>query len=261
LWGRVLDALGGRRDGDVVLLPGGMRLRLAEDPRWDFLPGGALPALVRDGGVPVAAVADIPAVYGGAPVLLVDLRAVPGRGARVGTDRLGPVLAELLDGSLGFDELVRGMDRYGTYQGDGGAPATPTPTAVVRTGFPPLPAGEAPLLVRTDFTDDRSWRALVDTLDRLGQDTDETVELGAVVVDELAFEHLQPQQVPALVPPDEHTVMVALADATTLTDPAHPLLVVDLYDTPGQVTRVPVAEAGSMAANLEISNMDFADFG
>ncbi|WP_433143583.1 DUF6924 domain-containing protein [Actinomadura nitritigenes] len=64
---------------------------------------------------------------------------------------------------------------------------------------------------------------------------------------------------PATRAPDVHTTMVALADAEALADPARPLLVADLYDTPGQVARVPLDEAGSMAADLEIANMDFAD--
>ncbi|GAA4639699.1 hypothetical protein GCM10023196_102370 [Actinoallomurus vinaceus] len=270
-WGEVLGALRGRQDGDAVVLDdGGVRLRLAEDPGWDYLQGGNLPALVPEGSAapPIAAVVDIPVVYGGAAVLLVDLREIPGRGVRVPGDDLGRVLAALLGGSLRFDELVHGMDRFGVYQGDGWAPAIPTPTTVVRASFPRLPATEMTLLVRTDFTDDRAWRALVDALGEpdedggfsAGEGLSDRVELSAVVVDDREFEHLQPGQVPALVPPGEHTTMVALADAATMADPAHPVLVVDLYDTPGQVTRIPLAEAGSMAANLEISNMDFADF-
>jgi hypothetical protein len=201
-------------------------------------------------------------------VLLVDLQDIPGRGVRVEADELGRVLTELLGGSLRFDELVRGMDRFGTYHGDGGAPATPTPTTVVRASFPQLPASETTLLVRTDFTDDQGWRALMGALGESDENgrlpeseaSYDHIDLSAFVVDDRAFEHLQAGQVPALVPPDEHTTMVALADAASMADPAHLLLVVDLYDTPGQAARIPLAEAGSMAVNLEIANMDFADF-
>jgi hypothetical protein len=269
-WGEVLDILDGRRDRDTVVLGnGGVQLRTTEHPRWDFLHGGNFPALVAEGsGAPVAVLVDIPAVYGGGAVLLVDLRDIPGRGVRISADDLGGVLAELLGGSLRFDELVRGMDRFGIYHGDNGAPAIPTPTRVIRSSFPQLPVSEMTLLVRTDFTDEQGWRAFAGALDgseedgRLpaGEEFYDAVELSALVVDDRGFEHLQPGQVPALVPPDEHTTMVALADAATLADPAHPLLVVDLYDTPGQAARVPLAEAGSMAVNLEIANMDFGDF-
>jgi hypothetical protein len=250
----------------VVLGEGGVRLRLAEHPRWDFLHGGNIPALVPGGGEapPVAVLADIAAVYSDY-LLLVDLRGIPGRGVRVPADELGRVLSEVLSGSLPFDELVRGMDRWGLYQGDSGTPAIPTPTTVVRASFPRLPATGGTLLVRTDFTDDQGWRVLMDALGEPDEDEpdetlDDEVALDALVVDDRRFEHLQPGQVPALVPPVEHTTMVALADAATMADPVHPLFVVDLYDTPGMAARIPLAEAGSMAVNLEIANMDFADF-
>jgi hypothetical protein len=267
-WDEVLGALGGRRDGDVVTLDdGGARLRLAEHPRWDFLHGGNFPALLpEDGEVPpLVALADLSAVYGAGAVLLVDLKVIPGRGVRVPADALGRVLAQLLGGSLHFDELVRGMDRNGYYPSPWNGPATSVPTTVVRASYPPLPATELTLLVRTDFTDDASWRALMEAHGKLpkngGDDEfDLEFQLESVVVDDREFEHLQPGQVPALVPPEEHTIMVALADAETMADPKHPLFVVDLYDTPGQATRVPLAEAGLMAVNLEIANMDFSDF-
>ncbi|MER6810023.1 hypothetical protein ABT299_12150 [Spirillospora sp. NPDC000708] len=272
-WGGALTALGGRREGDTVTLDGGVRLRLAEHPGWDYLHGGDFPALAAaDGPAPQVIVhADIPVVFGGDDPLVVDMRDVPGRGVRVAANDLGRVLADLASGALRFDELVQGMDRCGRYRGDGGAPETPTPTAVVRTSFPRLPAGGGTILVRTDFLDDAGWRALLGALpdpEPDGEPEDgeygDHVDLDPVVVDDPAYADLQPGQVPALVPPgrspDGHTTMVALADAEALADPARPLLVVDLYDTPGQVARVPLDEAGSMAANLEIANMDFADF-
>jgi hypothetical protein len=54
--------------------------------------------------------------------------------------------------------------------------------------------------------------------------------------------------------------MVALADDVTMADPARPLLVVDLYDTPGHAIRVPLNVVGAMACNLEIANMDFYEY-
>ena len=272
-WDEVLRFLGSRGGGETILLDdGGVRLRPTQNPGWDFLHAGNFPALAPQGAAtpPVVVLVDIPAVYGKDAVMLVDLREIPGRGVRVPADGLGRVLAGLLDGRLRFDDLVRGMDRYGRYLGDGGAPATATPTTVTtvtRTSFPQLPAVESTVLVRTDFADEQGWRALVEALGTDDEDdawpdagSYDAPMLRAVVVDDRAFEQLQPGQVPALVPPDEHTTMVALADAATMADPAFPLLVVDLYDTPGQVTRIPLAEAGPMAVNLEISNMDFADF-
>ncbi|MGW0883202.1 DUF6924 domain-containing protein [Streptomyces sp. NPDC002671] len=275
LWGGLLHEIGGRRERDVLVLgDGGVRLRLVEGSGWNFLHGGNVPALVPGGGLvpPVAVLADIPVVYGGAGPLLVDLAAIPGRGVRVPSARLGEILAALLGGALAFDDLVRGMDRFGMYQGDGGRPAFRAPTTQPRRSFPALPSTAVALLVRTSFNDEEGWRALLDELGGADEegwigaelDPDEIDEdhypLTALVVDDRAFDGLPPGQVPALVPPEEHTTMVALADVRTFAESGRPLTVVDLYDTPGHCAVLPCREVGSMACNLEISNMDFHDF-
>ncbi|WP_308013847.1 DUF6924 domain-containing protein [Streptantibioticus parmotrematis] len=270
-WGGVLERLGAGPEDATIPLDGGVTLRVAHDVAWDQVPGGALPALLPVGttAAPVVAVADISAVYGDSGLLLVDARDMPGRGVRVADGRLASVLRQLVEGKLEFADLVRGMDRWGTYEGDGGDQATPTPTDVVRTGFPPLPAAEdLTLLVRTDFHDEEGWRAVLDSvaayddegIDDEGDEEEDVIALRAVVVDDRAYEGLMPGQVPALVPAGPSTVMVALADAVTMSEPDRPLYAVDLHDTPGQAARVALDEAGSMAANLEIANMDFADF-
>ncbi|GAA1724995.1 DUF6924 domain-containing protein [Streptomyces yatensis] len=274
LWGGLVDGIGGRREGHALILEGGVRLRLVEGQGWDYLHGGNVPALVPGGGLvpPVVVLADIPVVYGGDGPLLVDLAVIPGRGVRVPPARLGEILAALLGGRLAFDDLVRDMDVYGMYQGDGGRPAFPTPTVPPLRSFPALPATEAALLVRTSFDDEEGWRALLDELGGadedgwVGADVDpdeidpEHYPLTALVVDDRAFEGLGPGQVPVLVPPTEHTTLVALADATTFAEPGRPLTVVDLYDTPGQSAVLPCRHVGSLVCNLEISNMDFHEF-
>ncbi|MFF3991588.1 DUF6924 domain-containing protein [Streptomyces sp. NPDC001797] len=276
LWGGLLDEIAARREDDGLVLEGsGVRLRMVEDSGWGFLHGGNVPALVPGSSPvpPVVVMADIPVVYGGDGPLLVDLAAIPGRGVRMPSARLGEILADLLDGTLTFDDLVRDMDRYGTYQGDGGRPAFPTPTSTPpHRSFPPFPSTAAALLVRTCFDDEAGWQALLGELGGtdangwVGADLDpdeideEHYPLTALVVSNPAFEGLQPGQVPALVPPDEHTTLVALADGRTFTEPELPLTVVDLYDTPGQQAVLPCREVGSMACNLEIANMDFYEF-
>ncbi|GAA0508294.1 MULTISPECIES: DUF6924 domain-containing protein [Streptomyces] len=197
---------------------------------------------------------------------------MPGRGVRVPPARLGEILAALLSGALAFEDLVRNMDVYGMYQGGGGRPAFPTPTVPPLRSFPALPATDVALLVRTSFDDEGGWRALLDELGGadedswVGADPDpdeidpEHYPLTALVVDDRAFEGLGPGQVPALVPPTEHTTLVALADARAFAEPGRPLTVVDLYDTPGQPAVLPCRQVGSMACNLEIGNMDFHEF-
>ncbi|MFI2206584.1 DUF6924 domain-containing protein [Streptomyces sp. NPDC020192] len=275
LWGGLLNELEGHRESDVLDLgDSGVRLHLVEDRGWDYLHGGNVPALVAGSGLvpPVVVLADIPVVYGGDGPLLVDLAAIPGRGVRVPSARLGEILSALLGGALAFDDLVSDMDRYGMYQGAGGRPAFPAPTVPPRRSFPALPSTGAALLVRTSFDDGDGWCALLDELGGadedgwVGADLDpdeidvEHYPLTALVVDDRAFEGLLPGQVPALVPPGEHTTLVALAVARTFAEPGRPLTVVDLYDTPGQSAVLPCRMVGSMACNLEIANMDFHEF-
>jgi hypothetical protein len=275
-WDHVPDSLGGHWDGDDFLVLGesGIRLRGVKDPGWGYLQGGSFPALVPEGSqAPVVALADSTVTCGAGPVLLIDLREVPGRGVRVPAGWLVRVLGGLWEGTIRFDELVDGMDTTGTYLGDCGSPSNPTPTAVVRSGFPLFPtvaADEVTLLVRTDFSDPDGWRALLDELGGVDEDNMTEIDfdrieaeepsLTSLVVDDRAFESLQPGQIPALVPPGTQFTMVALADDVTMADPARPLLVVDLYDTPGHAIRVPLNVVGAMACNLEIANMDFYEY-
>lgn len=274
LWGGLLNEIRGRREGDVLVVDGDVRLRLVAGPAWNSLHGGNVPAVVPGGGPAqqVAVLADISVAYGGDGPLLIDLADAPGRGVRVPPARLGEVLTAVTSGALTFDHLVREMDVFGMYQGDGGRPAFPAPTAPPRRAFPALPATDAALLVRTCFDDEDGWRALLADLDGVdeqgwvGADLDpdeidvENYPLTARVVDDRAFEDLQPGQVPALVPPEEHTTLVALADAKTFAEAGRPLTVVDLYDTPGQPAVLPRDKVGSLACNLEIANMDFHEF-
>lgn len=272
-WGGLLGRIGGVREGDALIPPGGGTLRLVEGRSWDGLHGGHLPALIPGGGpVPsVAVLADTNSAYGGDGPLLVDLAVIPGRGVRVPPARLGGILAALLDGTLGFGDLVDGRDRRGVYEGDAGRPV-PAATAPPGRTFPALPRVDGALLVRTSFDDEGGWRDLLaelggtDENDCVGAEPDldefdaDRVPLEALIVGDRAFTDLRPDEVPALVPPGGHPTLVALADARTFTEPGRPLTVVDLYDAPGHSARLPSRMVGSMVCNLEIANMDFFEF-
>ena len=273
-WDQMVRAIGGQREADTLVLEDGkIRLRIVQDHHWEHVLTGSLAALLP-GGVPsspVVVVADIAAVYGGADVLLMDVQHIPGRGARVAFEKLGEVLSQVLDGSLHFDDLVRGMDVDGCYGGDWGRHAFPVPTEVVRTGYPELP-GNSTMLVRTFFDDEPGWQALVEQLGGadedgwIGTDIDfdeinvDNYPLTALVVDDPRYKDLQPGQVPALIPCCDTPTLVALADVRACTGPDRLLSVIDLHDTPGNLAVLPPQIVGSMDCNLEIANMDFRDF-
>lgn len=119
-----------------------------------------------------------------------------------------------------------------------------------------LPMTENALMVRTDFSDDAAWTALCEAAQRPNED-----EFQAII-DCFSDPAFQGQTVEALVsaaPKNAHTFMF-IADTTALTNPDHPVLVVDLYTKPGRTFRVIPSEMWDVENNLSIANTDFEDF-
>lgn len=126
---------------------------------------------------------------------------------------------------------------------------------------PLLPTGC--LLVRTEFSSEEAWLRLTD--EALAEYPDGFGEVFAADVEPIsdpAFSGASWQEVQAAVPPDADGASVLfIADATTLASPDHPILVVDLLDDPGNAPfRCIPSELWGVEANLNIANMDWADF-
>ncbi|WP_250293547.1 DUF6924 domain-containing protein [Streptomyces atroolivaceus] len=128
-----------------------------------------------------------------------------------------------------------------------------------KIAFVPLPKPDdlTSLILRTDFGDDGAWDAVRIALDAAGEYPHATyvsdVRFAAVNVQALLDEEAAAEE-------DDRIVDLFLADATTMEDPDHPLLAVDLWDEPGRTFRVPAQWFPDVSANLSIANMDFADF-
>ncbi|MER7954096.1 hypothetical protein [Streptomyces sp. NPDC096030] len=121
----------------------------------------------------------------------------------------------------------------------------------------PQPDDLTSLVLRTDFADDGAWDAVRSALDAAGDHTH------ATYVSELRFAGVEVRTLldqEAAADEDDRIGDVFLADATTMNDPDHPLLAVDLSDEPGRTFRVPARWFPDISANLSIANMDFADF-
>lgn len=121
----------------------------------------------------------------------------------------------------------------------------------------PQPDDLTTLVLRTDFRDDAAWDALCAALDAAAEYPCATCvsdpRFAGVSVRALLAEE-------AAAAEDEQVREVFLADATTLADPGHRLLAVDLCVQPGRTFRVPVSRYAEIAANLSIANVDFAEF-
>lgn len=118
-----------------------------------------------------------------------------------------------------------------------------------------------PVLVRTWFGDDGAWAGLVE---EVRTPSDEGFLATVTPVDDPAFEGLSAEALPELQ--TDGPIVSFLADETTLTSAEHPVLAVwvrprqdgDQRDlTP---FRVVPAELWSVENNINLANLDWADF-
>ncbi len=121
----------------------------------------------------------------------------------------------------------------------------------------PIPETTRALVLRTDFSDDRAWAEVCDQIQRPSPDD---FRANVDCVSDRAFEGLKSGEVPELLRPASRHTFVFLVDTRTITDPEHPVVVVDLYDEPGQSFRVIPSEMWGVENNLSLANMDFHEF-
>ena len=79
-------------------------------------------------------------------------------------------------------------------------------------------------------------------------------------VDDPRFAGFTVDQFVAVASGDPNRSFAFIVDHTAITDPEHPILVVDLYDEPGCTFRVIPREMCGVENNLSIANMDFEGF-
>jgi hypothetical protein len=117
------------------------------------------------------------------------------------------------------------------------------------------------LLVRTDYSDDRAWRAALSAANAV-YDRDDFERMGALLqpVESPALAGLTPAALVALERED-YLSQIAVADAQTMWDQT--VLFVDFNEFYGQVGRTfrsTPAEVEPIVANLALANMNFAEF-
>ncbi|MEV4516751.1 hypothetical protein AB0K00_48340 [Dactylosporangium sp. NPDC049525] len=119
----------------------------------------------------------------------------------------------------------------------------------------PQPEDLASLVLRTDFSDDAAWAAVMAAIDA---ETD-----GATFVSDPAYDGVSIQALvdaDAAASEDEQITYLFLADATTMRDEERPLLAVDLWGEPGRTFRVLARWYADVSANLSIANLGFDEF-
>jgi hypothetical protein len=119
-----------------------------------------------------------------------------------------------------------------------------------------LPDSNDTLVVRTDFSDEDAWAHVCAEIEA------PVGEFRAYVsfVSDPAFAGLSIEALTSLAQRGPYRGFIFIVDQVSLTDPEHPILVLDLADVAGQTFRIIPSEMWAVENNLSTSNMDFEEF-
>jgi hypothetical protein len=119
-----------------------------------------------------------------------------------------------------------------------------------------IPETENPLVLRTDFSNQTAWEAICKTIREPIDGFYAYVEF----VDEAEYAGLTKAQLLALIPDDYAQSFIIIADQSAISQPDHPLLIIDLYEGSGEEFRAIPSQIQAIENNLSIANMDFEEF-
>jgi hypothetical protein len=119
-----------------------------------------------------------------------------------------------------------------------------------------IPTSENALLVRTDFANHAAWNRLIAEAREPGDMSIFNME----VVDDRANSGMTVEQLMAALPEGYPHTFVVVADCAAISQPDHPLLVVDLVGERGRQFRAVAAVISQIDSNLSIGNMGFEEF-
>lgn len=120
-----------------------------------------------------------------------------------------------------------------------------------------LPASERPLLLRTAYGDEPSWRLLCELIER---ENEEGFKAFVEPVSDPAFEGAVTDILKVLNRGRYRYSFLFLADEETLTGSEHLVLAVHLDSSNSARFRIPVADLWAAENNLSLANLDFDDF-
>lgn len=119
-----------------------------------------------------------------------------------------------------------------------------------------LPATEESLVLRTDFSDAAAWDAVCIEIQEEG---DEGFRAYVECVSDPDFAGLSVAQILECAA-DTARSFLFVVDSEALSNPEHPVLVIDLFEERGRTFRVIPSELWGVENNLSIANMDFCSF-
>lgn len=136
------------------------------------------------------------------------------------------------------------------------AVVTAKPVAFLHLKQMKIPSSENALLIRTDFSDEKRWQ-------QLKHDASEPGDLfffNLETVDDRANSGASLDQVLAALPEGYPHSFIVVADTVAISQPEHPLLVVDVAEEPGRQFRAIATQIAAIDNNLSVANMGFEEF-
>jgi hypothetical protein len=119
-----------------------------------------------------------------------------------------------------------------------------------------IPVTDMPLIIRTDFSDQAEWENICESV----QEPTEFFEFNMEFLDKRDYDGAKKGQLLKAVPEDYPHGFMVVADGAAISQPEHPLLVVDLLDKPGHEFRALASQLQSIENNLSTGNMSFEEF-
>lgn len=121
-----------------------------------------------------------------------------------------------------------------------------------------IPSTANVLVLRTDFSDQIAWVEICAEIRKpVG-----TLHFVAYLdyLNDMEYADITKEQILNLLPSDYNHSFIIVADRKAMTDPEHPLLIIDLVDTPASEFRAVPSQIQGIQNNLSIANMDFKEF-
>ena len=119
-----------------------------------------------------------------------------------------------------------------------------------------VPTTECALIVRTDFSDQTAWERLTAAV----REPPEPFIFNMEILDDRDNDGATLEQLMGALPKDYPHSFIVVADKVAVSEPHHPLLVVDLLEERGRQFRAVAAQVPSIDNNLSIANMGFEEF-
>jgi hypothetical protein len=120
-----------------------------------------------------------------------------------------------------------------------------------------LPKTDLALVLRSEFADAAGWTELCRLIEAPYEDG---FRAYVAFINDPLLAGKTLDELMAIVGRGPYRSFFFVADRDAITNPEHPILVVDVHEKPGRAFRVIPRHAWSVENNLTLANMEFSDF-